>query len=64
VAHDPIRLQDSGGIDFPVVFQGLAEIGYDGYVTVHQAFTEIMTPEDAAQQSYDYLTQLANFEAR
>ncbi len=64
VPHDPIRLQDAGGIDFPLVFQGLAEIGYDGYVTVHQAFTEIMAPEDAAQQSYDYLTQLADFEAR
>ncbi|MCZ6680740.1 MAG: sugar phosphate isomerase/epimerase, partial [Candidatus Poribacteria bacterium] len=64
VPHDPIRLQDEGGIDFPLVFQGLAGIGYDGYVTVHQAFTEIMTPEDAAQQSYDYLTQLADFEKR
>ena len=64
VPHDPIRLQDEGGIDFSNVFEGLAEIGYNGYVTVHQAFTEIMEPEDAAQQSYDYLTQLADFEAR
>ena len=55
VPHDPIRLQDAGGIDFPLVFQGLAAIGYDGFVTVHQAFREIMEPEDAAQQSYDYL---------
>lgn len=61
VVYDPIRLQDSGGIDFPLVFDGLAEINYDGYVTVHQAFTEIMTPEDAAQQSYEYLTQLSDF---
>jgi sugar phosphate isomerase/epimerase len=60
VVYEPIRLQDSGGIDFPLVFDGLAEINYDGYVTVHQAFTEIMTPEDAAQQSYEYLTQLAD----
>lgn len=57
VPHDPIRLQDEGGIDFPLVFEGLETIGYDGYVTVHQAFREIMEPEDAAEQSYDYLKQ-------
>lgn len=55
VPHDPIRLQDKGGIDFPLVFKGLETIGYDGYVTVHQAFREIMEPEDAAEQSYAYL---------
>ena len=55
VPHDPIRLQDEGGIDFPLVFRGLEAIGYDGYVTVHQAFREIMEPEDAAEQSYAYL---------
>ena len=64
VPHDPIRLQDAGGIDFLVVFEGLAVIDYDGYVTVHQAFTEIMEPEDAARQSYDYLAQIAPFEER
>jgi sugar phosphate isomerase/epimerase len=62
VPHDPIKLQDSGGIDYPLIFEGLAEIGYEGYVTVHQAFTQIMTPEDAAQESYDYLTAIAAFE--
>ena len=55
VPHDPIRLQDEEGIDFPLVFSGLEAIGYDGYVTVHQAFREIMEPEDAAEQSYAYL---------
>ena len=64
VAYTQIRLQDAGGIDFKTVFQGLSEIGYDGYVTVHQAFATIMTPEDAGQQSYDYLTQIGDFEAR
>lgn len=64
VAYTQIRLQDAGGIDFEAVFRGLSEIGYDGYVTVHQAFAKIMTPEDAGQQSYDYLTQIADFEAR
>lgn len=55
VPHDMIPLQEKGGIDFPLVFRSLAEIGYDGYVTVHQAFREIMEPEDAAAQSYAYL---------
>ena len=55
VPHDPIRLQDEEGIDFPLVFSGLEAIGYDGYVTVHQAFREIMEPEDTAEQSYAYL---------
>lgn len=58
VPHDPIRLQDEGGIDFSLVFQGLETIGYDGYVTVHQAFREIMEPEDAAEQSYAFLKPL------
>jgi len=62
VPHDPIKLQDPGGIDYALIFEGLAEIGYDGYVTVHQAFTQIMTPEDAARESYDYLTGIAAFE--
>ena len=53
--HDPIRLQDEGGIDYPLVFKGLEAISYDGYVTVHQAFRAIMEPEDAAEQSYVYL---------
>ena len=62
-----IRLQDPGGIDFPLVFQGLAEVGYDGHVTVHQAFSKFTgptAPEDSAQESYDYLTQIADFEPR
>ena len=60
--YDPIRLQDRNGIDFPLVFQGLEKIGYNDYVTVHQAFADIMTPEDAPQHSFDYLIQHADFE--
>jgi sugar phosphate isomerase/epimerase len=58
VSFDPIRLQDQGGIDFPVIIDALRDMGYDGYITVHQAFTEIMEPEDAARQSHDYLNGL------
>ena len=59
--HDPVPLQAEGGIDFPIIMDTLKEMGYDGYVTVHQAFAEIMEPEDAARQSYDYLTSIADF---
>jgi len=62
VHFDPIRLQDKGGIDFELVFAALNSIGYDGYVTVHQAFSDIMKPEEAAEQSYEYLTSIAPFE--
>ena len=60
--HDPVPLQAEGGIDFPGIMETLEEMGYDGYVTVHQAFAEIMEPEDAARQSYDYLTSIADFD--
>ena len=59
--HDPVPLQAEGGIDFPIIMDTLKEMGYDGYVTVHQAFAEIMEPEDAARQSYDYLISIADF---
>ena len=42
--HDPVPLQETGGIDFPVIMKTLRELGYDGYVTVHQAFAELMEP--------------------
>jgi sugar phosphate isomerase/epimerase len=60
VAFDPIRLQDPGGIDFPLIMDALVRMGYDGYVTVHQAFTEIMEPEEAARQSYAYLAGICS----
>jgi sugar phosphate isomerase/epimerase len=60
IAFDPIRLQDPGGIDFPLIMDALVRMGYEGYVTVHQAFTEIMEPEEAARQSYAYLAGICS----
>lgn len=62
VRYDPIRLQDSGGIDFPMIMAALEAMGYDGYVTAHQAFAEIMEPEDAARDSITYLRTVGLFE--
>ncbi|MSS73129.1 MAG: sugar phosphate isomerase/epimerase [Candidatus Latescibacteria bacterium] len=58
VRFDQIRLQDEGGIDFPRAFEGLRAVGYDGYVTVHQAFAGLLGAEAAARQSYAYLRSL------
>lgn len=58
VPLDHIGLWEKGGVNFERVFEGLRAIHYSGYVTVHQAFAEIMTPADAAQRSYDYLRKL------
>jgi hypothetical protein len=62
VHYDPIPFHDPRGIDFPAVFAGLARIGYDGTVTVHQALAEIMPPPEAARVSAEYLRTLAMFE--
>lgn len=62
VYHD-IPLWQAGGVDFAEVFAGLADIGYDGAVTVHQAFARLMGPREAAEPSHAFLTGLAHFEA-
>lgn len=58
VALDHIGLWEPDGVDFADVFRGLHEIGYRGYVTVHQAFAGIMPIETAVERSADYLRPL------
>ncbi len=58
VALDHIGLWDRGGVDYADVFRGLHQIGYRGYVTVHQAFAGIMPIEAAVKRSADYLRPL------
>ncbi|MEZ4862288.1 MAG: sugar phosphate isomerase/epimerase [Caldilineaceae bacterium] len=48
-------LDEPGGIDFTQVFAGLQAIGYDGYVTCHQAFGQMLAPTVAAQRSAAFL---------
>ena len=52
-----IPIWESGGVDFPAVFAGLQDIGYDGFVTVHQAYAELMGPREAAAATAQYLRQ-------
>ena len=51
-------LKRVGGVDCADVFGGLHQIGYQGYVTVHQAFAGIMPIETAVKRSADYLRPL------
>ncbi len=60
VRFDHIGLWNAGGVASGEVFKALHEVGYRGYVTVHQAFAGIMSPEVAARKSYEYLKPLAS----
>jgi sugar phosphate isomerase/epimerase len=53
-----IPLWEPGGVDFSEVMRGLQAIGYDGFVTVHQAYAELMGPRDATAKSAAYLRSL------
>jgi sugar phosphate isomerase/epimerase len=56
-----IPIWEAGGVDFSAVMRGLQAIGYDGFVTVHQAYAELMGPREAAARSADYLRSLGGF---
>ena len=60
VPVDHIGIWDTGGVDFPGVFEGLYAIGYQGHVTVHQAFGGIMSVSDAVTRSHQFLKAYAN----
>jgi sugar phosphate isomerase/epimerase len=60
VMFDQIPLWDGGGIDFPRIMAALQELGYNGYVTVHQA--SLTTPREDADKSAQYLRSIGQFE--
>jgi sugar phosphate isomerase/epimerase len=53
-----IGLWEQGGVRFEEVFEALRAIRYEGYVTVHQAFEGVMSVDEAAKKSADYLRTL------
>lgn len=61
VPFEQIPLWGARGIDFPLIMASLGEIGYRGYVTVHQA--GLNTPQVDAGESARYLRGIARFEA-
>jgi sugar phosphate isomerase/epimerase len=55
VPLDHIGVWEEGGVDFGEVFAGLRNVNYQGYVTVHQAFGDVMPVEEAVRKSAGYL---------
>jgi sugar phosphate isomerase/epimerase len=53
-----IPLWEQGGVNFPEAVTALQAIGYDGFFTVHQAYAELMGPQEAAVKSAEYLRSL------
>ncbi len=53
-----IPIWEPGGVDFPAVAAALRQVGYDGFVTIHQAYAELMEPREAAVQTASYLRSL------
>lgn len=64
VRYDLTALWESShsAVNFLTVFKGLSRIEYDGYVTVHQAFAELMGPAEAAERSASFLRSVAQFD--
>ena len=60
VRLDHIGLWEKGGVQGEAVFAALREIGYQGYVTVHQAFEGVMSVEEAVRRSHAYLLPLVS----
>ncbi|MCC6587632.1 MAG: sugar phosphate isomerase/epimerase [Bryobacterales bacterium] len=58
VPLDHIGVWEKGGVDAEDVFAGLRAVGYSGYITVHQAFGNVMPVEEAVRKSYRYLQPL------
>lgn len=58
IAFDIIPVHASGGLDFPMVVDGLERIGYRGDVTVHQSATVGESPAVSAQRTADYLRMI------
>ncbi|MDE0105755.1 MAG: TIM barrel protein [Bryobacterales bacterium] len=55
VPVDHIGVWEEGGVDVDGVFDAMHEVGYRGYLTVHQAFGDVMPVEEAVRRSYEHL---------
>ncbi len=62
VQFDQLPMWEAGGIDFAPIMEGLAAVGYEGYVTVHQAFAGVAGPEEAVGRSAEYLRSIGPFD--
>ena len=64
VSFFEIPVWEEGGIDFPAIMAALQRIGYDGYVTIHQASAGLGGAEVAARESARFLHSIGDFESR
>ena len=55
---DQVTMWGGEGIDFPHIMAALKEIGYDGYVTLHQSATPPTPPEEFVARTAAYLRGL------
>ena len=62
VRFDQVTMWGGEGIDFPHIMAALKDIGYDGYVTLHQSATPPTPPEEFVTKTADYLRGLTDFE--
>ena len=60
VPLDHIGVWEKGGVNSGEIFAELHAIGYSGFVTVHQAFADVMPVEEAARRSAEYLQPFLN----
>ena len=62
VEFDQVPIWDGRGIDFPHIMDALSEIGYEGYVTVHQASAGVRGgPKAAITENARYLRSIGDF---
>lgn len=58
VRVDQIPIWGSKGIDYSMVASGLKNVGYDGYITVHQSSTPPIKPPEAILRGADFLKDI------
>lgn len=58
VALDHIGIWDKGGVNYEEVAAGLRDVNYTGYVTIHQAFGDVMPVDEAVRRSREYLGRM------
>jgi sugar phosphate isomerase/epimerase len=59
VRVDHIGIWEKDGVDYDAVMGAFQKMGYNGYVTVHQAFAGVMPVEDSVRLSAQYLSRFA-----
>lgn len=52
---DHIGIWEAGGVDYDEVLATLRDMRYEGYITIHQAFADIMPVEEAVGRSAEFL---------